>query len=111
MKFCSSHWEKLRIAIRERGLEGEVAKSGQEAVRDMVAGRPDPLMSAHLAIVSNAMNVVGLELFGTNEDGAERCPICFLVASCRCGQDVCTFETWVERAADEQLALRTKASA
>ena len=116
MKFCMDHWNKLRTAIAERGLEALVAADGMTAVNDLIAGRPDPLMAAHNAIVSNAASKVGLAIMTANDDGSERCPICYLKAlslaapRCECGDPACTpesraegFERWIDRAADEQL--------
>jgi hypothetical protein len=113
---CQSHWDKLREALKVRGLYGMVAKDGAQASRDLAEGRPDPLMAAHNAIVGNALNTAGLAIMAANDDGSERCPICFLMAAaagCQCGAPACTpearaaqsarFEAWIERAADDEL--------
>lgn len=116
MKFCTDHWAKLRAAISERGLDKLVANDGAQVAQDLVDGRPDPLMAAHNAIVSNAAGKVGLAIMMPNDDGSDRCPICYLKAlslaapRCECGDPACTsesrakeFERWIEFAADEQL--------
>lgn len=123
MKFCNTHWEKLRAAIEERGLTPLVSDGGASVAEKMAdAGGTglrldnfDPLMGAHNKIVEHALGAVGLALFQPNDDGSPRCPICYLTAlhqaQCRdpkCGQD---FEAWINFAADgskrfvdEQLA-------
>lgn len=64
MKFCQTHWDALRSAIRDRGLYDLVAKSGEAIVNKMAeelkAGAAtattfDPLMGAHNAILSRTM--------------------------------------------------------
>jgi hypothetical protein len=116
MKFCQPHWDKLKAAIEARGLMSRVASSGEQAAAQLAAGKPDPLMAAHNAIVGNALGKVGLELMMPNEDGTERCPICFLVKlslespRCECGDPTCTpqaraesSERWIDHAADDQI--------
>lgn len=113
MKFCQQHWDKLRDAINARGLGQFVASSGDEATRRMAAELDskgvkrttfEPLMGAFWAISSNAISAAGLEIMAPNEDGTDRCPLCFLLASCSCGLDPCPFATWIDRAADDQRA-------
>lgn len=106
MKFCRPHWEELKKAVDERGLTPFIASSGAEAVKRMTgeSAKFEPLMYAHNAIVSNAMGVAGLVLMENNDDGSERCPICFLVAACQCGKGAdCPFNTWITKAADDAL--------
>lgn len=109
MKMCKVHWDELREKIRERGLYGLVATSGEQAVAQLVDGLEngpkktnfDPLMAAHNQLVSNAVNVAGLALMMMNEDGTERCPVCYLVEKCPCGKGAdCPFTTWLTKAAD-----------
>lgn len=112
MKFCADHWAQLRAAIDARGLTPFVPQGGEEAARRMAEGGEgrggfDPLMGAHNAIVSNALGTAGLEIMAPNADGSERCPLCYLLSECRCehrGTPQCPFATWVDRAADDQLA-------
>lgn len=67
MKICAEHWAALRAAIDKRGLTAFVAKDGATAMAQMVkqiesrdTGKAtfDPLMSAHWAIVNNAMSTL-----------------------------------------------------
>jgi hypothetical protein len=110
MRMCQPHWEKLKQKIEERGISRLVSKSGEvvagKIAKEIESGAGtketfDPLMSAHNAIVSNAMDTAGLEIMMPNEDGSDRCPICFLQQSCKCGAPDCKerYEQWVEFAA------------
>jgi len=126
MKFCQEHWDRLRQAIKARGLGDFVSASGMEAMAKEVQGlegmpqtlsRFDPLMGAHWNIVNNAMSMlsrIGINPFVmmTAEDGTPKaCPICFLnkIAEDRdknCFDPECKwvkgtrFDSWIDRAAD-----------
>lgn len=112
MKFCADHWSQLRAAVDARGLTPFVAHGGEEAARRLVEGGEgrssfDPLMGAHNAILSNALRTAGLDLMQAGADSADLCPLCYLLAECRCehrGTPQCPFATWVDRAADDALA-------
>ena len=117
MKFCTDHWTKLREKIAELGMESLVAKSGEEIRAKQAedlngnAGKStfDPLMAAHNMIVSQAMNLVGLDLMVANEDGTDRCPFCYLQARhiAACKEPNCTWtceSTWIPGACGEALA-------
>lgn len=79
MQFCKVHWEQLRTAIKERGLDHLVSKSGEEAVQRMVEeiegvesnNNFDPLIAAHNMILDRALQMGGLYLFS-----GDYCPIC-----------------------------------
>lgn len=123
MRMCQEHWDKLKEALRERGLMGLVPQGGEAAAKLLSEGRPDPLMAAHNAIVGNAMDAFGIAIMMPNEDGSERCPLCYCKRQCfdnpcpgNCGRPDCSpesnaakFETWIERAADDQLTRGGKA--
>ncbi len=122
MKFCQPHWDALRAEIDRVGLGGFVAKDGREAMQKTVrsleqakegaaagAAQFEPLMGAHWAIVGNAMDFVGLALMVQNEDGSDRCPICYLTADhkANCKQPECkieTFDHWIGHAVTDQVA-------
>lgn len=112
MKFCSLHWTQLRAAIDARGLTPFVAQGGEEAARRLAEGGEgrssfDPLLGAHNAILSNALSTAGLDLMQAGHDGGEICPLCYLLAECRCehrGTPQCPFASWVDHAADGALA-------
>lgn len=112
MQICQDHWTKLRAAIDARGI-GHLVKDAAGAVQEMhanLAGRevehPDPLLAAHNMILSNAVRVAGFAILFNNEDGSERCPLCFLIANCACGLGPkCHMHEWIDRAADDALGL------
>ena len=133
MRFCQDHWDRLRLAIEERGLSHLIAPDGQTAMLQMAdqlergqrGEQPetpvnyDPLMSAHWAIVNNISAVgpgVVLELMTPNEDGSERCPLCYANAQheAHCRDDGCTFtyDAWIDYAASDEAervrAMREK---
>jgi hypothetical protein len=109
MKFCMPHWNELREKVVAHGMESLIAKSGEDIHARMVAaieGGPkpttfDPLMAAHNAILIRALDTAGLAVMAPNEDGSERCPLCFLIANCPCGRgDACPIRTWTTGATD-----------
>lgn len=116
MRFCQPHWTTLRAAIDERGLSPLVARGGAQAARNFAAEARDgpsiknfdPLMVAHNQIWSRAMEMVGLELMRPNEDGSERCPLCFVneVHAKTCKGSPCRlplvngFDSWIPSVAD-----------
>lgn len=117
MKFCQPHWDELRAALDERGLSHLIAKDGKQAVKNLAAelteGRSvenyDPLMAAHNAILNNVMGVVGIEVMYPNEDGSDRCPLCFLTTEHKAGCkdptcEIDSYDDWIDRAADDQLS-------
>jgi hypothetical protein len=117
VRMCQPHWERLKTAIADRGMDGLVSQDGAELVarmrEQMESGATrdnfDPLMAAHNLILRNAMNVAGLDLMTPNDDGTDRCPICYLSDSFRaqCERTGRTFESydcWCEKAADDVLA-------
>lgn len=78
MKFCIPHWEKLKTAIKERGLIRLVAKDNADAMaraKRQTEGTAtpddfDPLHNATLSIYSNAVKAAPYLLTGAY------CPIC-----------------------------------
>lgn len=120
MKVCQPHWTELKEAIAARGLDQFVARDGAEVARRMAADGAaaeaakasfEPLMGAHNAILSNALRIVGTDVFLLNEDGSDRCPLCYLgkvevelVAEHGRESVGLRTETWIGRAADDMLA-------
>jgi hypothetical protein len=117
MRMCQEHWEALKLAIEERGMDHLIAKDGARAAQNLAqeleGGRTianfDPLMGAHNAILGNALGFGGLAVMAPNDDGSERCPLCFLNLMHRehCEQPGCDFmfDGWINRAADDELEL------
>lgn len=105
MKICQPHWDRLRRAIDDRGIGHLGAKSGQDAIRNIVTdleGREaendfDPLMACNMMIWSAGTRDLGLALMAANEDGSEKCPICERAKSLE--------ESWIQGPADEALKM------
>lgn len=83
MKFCQTHWDRLRKEVTDAGMFHLVSKSGVQAVVRMTkelkgnATVPDPLLEAHNMIVSRGIECLGLGLMAKPEDGSEHyCPLC-----------------------------------
>lgn len=80
MKICQAHWDKLRAKLDELGIGHLGAKSGEDAIKNIVTeleGREaendyDPLMACNHMISSQGLRVVGLSLMARTEC----CPIC-----------------------------------
>lgn len=116
MRFCDAHWQKTRAAIEARGLTGLVAKNWEEAVGRLVAGAEagstassfDPLNMTFNMILSRALERCGLELMMQNEDGSDRCPLCFMNAvhkeGCKVEDCAFTYDSWIDGASDDALA-------
>ena len=72
---CQKHWDELRKAIKEKGMEHLVSKDAKKAVdrlKKQLGKQPvinDPLMEAHNAIVSAAIKQGGVYLLGEDENG------------------------------------------
>lgn len=111
MSFCQTHFTELLEKIRERGLEPLVAKTGSELISrftsELAHGRSkttfDPLLSAHLEIVRNAVHQVLASgpTLQAEFQASPQCPLCFVINHCHCKRkDECTFLTWTTKAAD-----------
>lgn len=127
MKFCQEHWQQLRQKIDDRGLAHLVPKNGAVATQQMQSQLReravtkenfDPLMGAHWAIASNAMQVLQragvdpLYLMMEPAPGRTDCPLCELnrIHKEGCREEKCTldkergYDFFLDLAADEQLA-------
>lgn len=118
MRMCQHHWDMLRAAIADRGMAHLVPSNGEGAAKLAAAGTPDPLMSAMFSITANALDVFGPGIMGVKEDGTPYCPICVgneacaaAVAKgdpCKAGMPGRCGEMWIEHAANDELASRTR---
>jgi hypothetical protein len=113
MKICKPHWDKLRTALRERGIDHLGAKSGKEAADDAVTelqgGDPeyDPTMACNNMIWSQGLKMGGLYLMSQKEDGSEYCPICEAIAHMQPPSGMTKEEqerSWIDGPADAALA-------
>jgi hypothetical protein len=115
MQFCQNHWGILRKAIIDRGMEHLIAKTGEECIKKLVTDIDqhskttfDPLMGAHNMIISQALNDCGLEVMMQNEDGSDRCPICWMDTKHKdnCTDPNCIWtyeENWIQGVANDAL--------
>lgn len=106
MRFCDDHWERLRQAISDRGLDHLVAPDAEtavaQAVQELEQGQSpvtyDPLMAAMWGISSNVMRTLGPNSLYLVADGPEdplnvedypgfehfagrtwpKCPLCYI---------------------------------
>lgn len=84
MKFCQPHWDDLRSGVTDRGMDHLVAQGGEEAIKRVkleLEGAADdstwdPLMAAHWAITTRAIECGGLEILSPKDDGSHCCPLC-----------------------------------
>jgi len=109
------HWGRLRAAIDARGLTALIAEGGERAAANLVSELTDgpsidnfdPLMAAHNAIMSNALATAGLEVMYANEDGSDRCPLCWMNEQANNAGNPTpnAYDDWIDRAADDALAV------
>lgn len=120
MRFCLPHWDKLRAEVDKQGLGAYVSDSPSRATEQLqrkVDGEDsldtfDPLMRAHMAIIAAAISIVGVTLFLDDDDGTERCPICYMQRlhdeSCTNAGCDCSFEdSWITGAVADEVAHLT----
>ena len=109
MKMCMPHWDALRQAITDRGLDKFVSNSGEDAAQKLAnqlepgMGKVesyDPLMNAFISIMSNALDNGGPYLLMEDPDGNHYCPLC--EAEKHSGNPGIA-ERWIGYASDEQL--------
>ena len=112
MKICPEHWDKLREAIKARGLWPLVLRNGEEAAARAVAeleGKADkasydPLMNCVWMIYGRATELGGLYLYT-----GDFCAICEAVKHSRIGGDDGFRDTqhveshWIDGPADAVL--------
>jgi hypothetical protein len=86
MQMCTEHWNMCRKAVADRGMDGLVAGSGEEAADNVVEARFDPLMSLNWHFTADAMRCGGLYLMADDPSGANGghyCPICEFVKNAK----------------------------
>lgn len=106
MKFCDFHWQQLRAAIELRGMAHLVSSDDMavfKRISEEVEGTSspetwDPLAAATWTLYGNAVECAGCAVLSPNDDGSERCPLCYGIA-----QDPAV-KTWIAMAADGCLA-------
>lgn len=85
MKFCRTHWDRLRQLVIDKGMVALISKDGEAAADRMVeelegTATPltyDPLLSAYWMLSGKALELGGLYLMGQKPgEGGEYCPMC-----------------------------------
>lgn len=71
-QFCMDHWNELRKAIADHGMQDLVAGSSKELMSRLGQNEGDPLMDAHMFLTKNIMAIMD-EVF---IQGSQKCPIC-----------------------------------
>ncbi len=73
IQWCDGHWAELMFALRDRGLEGQIAQTTEELNAKFAAGELDPCWEAF-----NMINMAALEIFGPDKIVQENggCPVC-----------------------------------
>ena len=101
---CMEHWNELKSAIENKGLGHLVSKDSQSVANRIKKELnhehfiKDPLFSANMAIMGNAIQAGGLYLMGKKEDGSDYCPLCEALRNLEDGMD----KKWIECAVQEQ---------
>lgn len=73
IKWCEGHWAELMFALKDRGLEEQIAEGNEELNAKFAAGEMDPCWEA-----CNMINMGALEIFGPDRIIKENngCPVC-----------------------------------
>ena len=73
IKWCDGHWADLMFALKDRGLDDQIAATAEELNDKFINGELDPCWEA-----CNMINMGGLECFGPNKLIEEYggCPVC-----------------------------------
>jgi hypothetical protein len=120
MKMCSKHWQELRDAIIDRGLEKLISNSAEslfDSTIKSIQGEAsiddyDPLMTAYFEICSQALSILGVGLLLEETT----CPICTPLQivvdhldNCKCVEEYHAkdnlgyVQRWITLAANAQL--------
>ena len=73
IKWCDGHWAELMFALKDRGLEDQIAPDADALTSKFIRGELDPCWEA-----SNMINMGALECFGPDKIITENagCPVC-----------------------------------
>jgi hypothetical protein len=73
IKWCDGHWAELMLALKDRGLEDQIAETTEQLNAKFAAGELDPCWEA-----CNMINMGALEIFGPDKIIQENdgCPVC-----------------------------------
>lgn len=99
LNWCKPHWDLLRAAVADRGLDKLGAQNAREAHAELVGqlegeqGNFDPLLGSWNRINLQMLENVGLRAIG-------RCPLCILVEDGRPE----LVDNWINGVTDGALA-------
>lgn len=73
IKWCDPHWADLMFALKDRGLQDQIAVDAEELNQKFVHGELDPCWEA-----TNMINMGALECFGPTKvvEEYKGCPVC-----------------------------------
>lgn len=73
IKWCEGHWAELMFALKDHGLEDQIAADADELSAKFAAGELDPCWEG-----MQMLNVGALEIFGPDKilQENEGCPVC-----------------------------------
>lgn len=73
IKWCEGHWAELIFALKDRGLEKQIAEDAEALNQKFMRGELDPCWEA-----CNMINMGALECFGPDKVIEEHngCPVC-----------------------------------
>lgn len=73
IQWCDGHWSELMFALKDRGLEDQIAETAEQLNAKFAAGELDPCWEA-----CNMINMGALEIFGPDKILQENngCPVC-----------------------------------
>ncbi len=73
IKWCDGHWAELMFALKDRGLEDQIAATPEQLNSKFASGELDPCWEA-----CNMINMGALEIFGPDKILTENggCPVC-----------------------------------
>ena len=73
IKWCEGHWAELMFALKDRGLDDQIAATTDELNAKFAAGDLDPCWEA-----CNMLNMGSIEIFGPDRVVEENagCPVC-----------------------------------
>ena len=73
IKWCDGHWAELMFALKDRGIDDQIAETAEQLNAKFAAGELDPCWEA-----CNMINMGALEIFGPDKILQENagCPVC-----------------------------------
>lgn len=73
IKWCDGHWSELMFALKDRGIDDQIAETAEQLNAKFAAGELDPCWEA-----CNMINMGALEIFGPDKIVEENagCPVC-----------------------------------